>query len=71
MEMVRPWKTDPWKGEIVEGRARRRSGAVSQWVFQSEMGEGTARRQDVSVIPGRGRQKSREIEGEEVGLSSS
>jgi hypothetical protein len=35
------------------------------------MGEGWGRRQDVSLIPGRERQKNRKIEGEEVELSSS
>jgi hypothetical protein len=35
------------------------------------MGEEAARRQDVSVIPEREKQEGREIEGEEVELSSS
>jgi hypothetical protein len=35
------------------------------------MGEGPARRQDVSVIPEREKQEDRKIEGEEVKLSSS
>jgi hypothetical protein len=56
---------------MVDGRARRRSRAVSQSVFGVSIGEEWARRQDLSLIPGRERQKSRKIKGEEVRLSSS
>jgi hypothetical protein len=60
-----------WKGQIVAGWPRRRSEAFSQRGFQAKVGEGPARRQDVSVIPEREKQEDRKIEGEGVKLSSS
>ena len=69
--MTRPWKRGTWMWQIVEGGSKRGQEVFSQSVFQPKMGEDPARRQDVSFIPEREKQKGRRIESEEGELSSS
>ena len=56
-----------WEGEIVEERVRRRSEGVSQSVFQAKIGDGSVRRQELPLIPGRERQEAARSKGKEVG----
>jgi hypothetical protein len=63
--MIKAWEPGTWKGKIVEKGAKRGQEAFSQWVFQTQMREGSALRQQICFIPGRESRKTLRIEGEE------